>query len=262
MRRRTTLLLIAMAAALALSTGAALAVTKQCRPDAAACNGTKEDDKLLGSSGVDDIFGLRGDDRLLGNEESDELSGGKGRDRLFGGPNNPVGFADRLDGGPGNDALSGGDGNDIYYYLANSWGKDVITEAAIPDTDPGTGNKINLQPSVTTPVTINLVSDSGPAPEMRNGDGTSTVNWSGNVVDRVESYSGGDDVIDGNPAANDIRSQNGVSVVSSGGGNDVVNVFDSAPGDTVDCGGVVVADNDTVYADPGDTVTRCENRLP
>lgn len=256
------LLLLVMFYALVLSGGVALAIdTIRCKPDRD-CNGTRRADKMLGTAGADDIFGLRGDDRLLGNEESDELYGGKGKDRLFGGPNNPVGFADRLDGGPGNDALAGGEGNDIYYYLANSWGKDVITETAIPDTDPGTGNKINLQPSVTTPVTINLVSDSGPAPEIRNGDGTSTVNWSGNVVDRVESYSGGDDVIDGNPAANDIRSQNGVSVVSSGGGNDVVNVFDSAPGDTVDCGGVVVADNDTVYADPGDTVTRCENRLP
>ena len=138
---------------------------------------------------------------------------------------------------------------------------DAIIETVVSDTDPGTGNKINLQPSVTTSVTINLVA--GPAPEIKNGGGTSTVNWSGNVIDRVESYSGGDDVIDGNPVANSIVSQNGVSVVSSGGGSDFVNVFDSAPGDTVNCGGsVIVPDNDAVYRDAGDTVTNCEVLLP
>ena len=262
MKRRAILLLAAIGAALVLSSGLALAVTKQCKPAASACNGTKEDDRLLGTAGVDNMFGLRGDDRLYGKEESDELFGGKGRDKLFGGPNNPDGFADKLDGGPGNDALSGGDGNnDIYYYFANSWGKDTITETAVSDTNPDTGNKINLQPAVTTPVTINLVSDSGPAPEMRNGDGSSTVNWSGNVIDRVESYATSTITINGNPAANNIRSQNGtpVSTVSSGGGSDIVAVVDFAPGDTVDCGGTILADNDTVFYDTGDTVTNCEN---
>ena len=256
MKRRAILLLAVIGAALVLSSGLALAVTKQCKPAASACNGTKEDDRLLGTAGVDNMFGERGDDRLYGKEESDELYGGKGRDKLFGGPNNPVGFADRLDGGTGNDAMAGGEGNDIYYYFANAWGKDTITETAISDTDPGTGNKINLQPAVTTVVTINLISGSGP--EMKNGDGTSTVNWSDNAIDRVESYSSGDDNITGNPAANDIRAQNGVSVVFSGGGSDVVSVTDFAPGDTVNCGGTILADNDTVYYDTGDTVTNCE----
>jgi hypothetical protein len=73
---------------------------------------------------------------------------------------------------------------------------------------------------------------------------------------------GGDDTISGNPAANHICSQNGISAVSSGGSSDFVNVFDFAPGDTVDCGGVLVADNDTVYFDSGDTVTNCENLNP
>jgi Ca2+-binding RTX toxin-like protein len=264
MMRRATVLLLVMLAATVMASGLALAATKRCKPDVN-CNGTMEGDKLLGSAGTDDIFGMRGDDRLLGNEESDELYGGKGRDKLFGGPNNPVGFADQLDGGPGNDALNGGEGdNDIYYYFSNSWGKDTITETAVSDTDPNTGNKINLQPSVTTTVTINLVSDSGPVPEMKNGDGSSTVNWSGNVIDRVESYSNGDDTINGNPAANHIRSQNGVSVVSSGGGSDVVSVADFAPGDTVDWGGTVInPDNDTVIFDAGDVINNnCEIKNP
>lgn len=262
MRRRAILILAAMGAALVLCSGLAFAVTRECKPDAAACNGTKEDDRLLGTAGADNMFGERGDDRLYGKEESDELSGGKGRDKLFGGPNNPVGFADRLDGGPGNDALAGGQGdNDIYYYFANSWGRDTITDTAVADTNPDTGNKINLQPSVTTHVTINLVS-SDSAPEMKNGAGTSTVNWSGNVIDRVESYATGRITIDGNPAANSIRSQNGppVSTISSGGGSDVVAVVDFAPGDTVNCGGTIInPDNDTVFYDTGDTVTNCEN---
>jgi len=261
MTRKTLLLLAVMAAALVLSSTAALAVTKHCTPNVD-CKGTNERDKLLGTSGADDIFGRGGNDRLYGFEESDELYGGKGNDKLFGGPNNPVGFADQLDGGPGNDVLDGGEGNDIFYYTTNSWGKDTIIETAISDTDTNTGNKVNLQPAVTAPVTINLVSDSGPSPEMTTADGTSTVNWSGNVIDRVESYSGGDDTINGNPAANSIVSLNGISTVSSGGGNDVVNVFDGAPGDTVDCGGILVPDNDTVYFDVGDTVTNCENLNP
>lgn len=261
MKRRAILLLVAMGAALALSSGLALAVTKQCKAGVD-CHGTKEDDRLLGTASPDNMFGERGDDRLYGKEESDELYGGKGKDKLFGGPNNPVGFADQLDGGPGNDALAGGEGdNDIYYYFANSWGKDTITDTAVSDTNPDTGNKINLQPSVTTHVTINLISDSGPAPEMKNADGTSTVNWSGNVIDRVESYATGAITIDGNSVANNIRSQNGppVSTISSGGGSDIVAVVDFAPGDIVNCGGTIIPDNDTVFYDTGDTVTNCEN---
>jgi len=241
-------------------------VTKQCKAGVD-CNGTKEDDRLLGTASPDDIFGLRGDDRLYGKEESDDLDGGKGRDKLFGGPNNPDGFADQLEGGPGNDKLDGGEGNrDIFYYRTNSWGKDTLVDTLVSDTDPSTGNKINLQPSVTTTVTINLVSDSGPNPEMKNADGTSTVNWSGNVIDRVESYATGTITIDGNPAANDIRSHNGppVSTVSSGGGSDRVSVADFAGGDIVNCGGTVISpDNDTVIFDSGDIINaNCEIQNP
>lgn len=261
MTRKTLLLLATMAASLVLASGIALAATRQCKTNVD-CRGTNERDKLLGTSGADNMFGRGGNDSLYGFEESDQLYGGKGNDKLFGGPNNPVGFADQLDGGPGNDTLDGGEGNDIFYYTTNSWGKDTIIETAISDTDPSTGNKVNLQPSVTAAVTINLVSDSGPSPEMTTADGTSTVNWSGNVIDRIESYSSGDDTINGNPAANSILIQNGVSTVYAGGGNDVINVFDFAGGDYVDCGGVVFPDNDTVYFDAGDTVINCENQNP
>ena len=70
--------------------------------------------------------------------------------------------------------------------------------------------------------------------------GTNTVNWSGNVVERV--FDGeGDDTIRGNDASNDIYTSGGADTVYAGRGDDHIRDFDSRPDrnvefDTIDCG--------------------------
>lgn len=70
--------------------------------------------------------------------------------------------------------------------MANSWGNDTITDKALAE------NTVNFTGGITTNLTINLNS-SDLAPEVKNADGTSTVNWSGNAIDKVQNVRTGDD---------------------------------------------------------------------
>ncbi|MCR9098263.1 MAG: ExeM/NucH family extracellular endonuclease [bacterium] len=72
--------------------------------------GTSKRDVLFGTLGDDLIEGLMGNDRLFGLDGDDDLKGGKGNDRVFGGIGN-----DRLKGGEGNDRLFGGFGDDLLH---------------------------------------------------------------------------------------------------------------------------------------------------
>lgn len=257
MKRRAILLLVVIGAALVLSSGVALAVTRQCKTDVP-CYGTKERDKLLGTAGSNFMYGKAANDTLKGFDSWDGLYGQKGNDRLFGGAG-----GDDLDGGPGRDALLGEEDDDFYRYGANNWGKDTITDTTLSDTDYNTGNTIGYDSAVTTNLTIKLVSDPL-SPEAKNADGTSTVNWSGNVIDEVFNSSPGNDQVTGNGVANNIISRNGFDTVYGLGGDDQITVNDGSGGDTVDCG----AGTDTVIYDGptatslGDTVTGCEDPRP
>ena len=75
--RRVVLVLAAMALALLLASGVALAVTKV---------GTPRDDTISGTNGPDQIDGRAGDDDIFSRGGRDTLYGGKGDDRLVGGP--------------------------------------------------------------------------------------------------------------------------------------------------------------------------------
>ncbi len=117
---------------------------------------------------------------------------------------------------------------------------------------------------ITDDLTINLVS-SEDRPEVTNASGTSTVNWSGDVVDKAAG-GWGDDTIYGNDAANYIYAGAvfvtavGDDTVFAGGGDDTIWVTDldeNTRGDRVDCG----EGNDTVRYDRGDVVKNCEVKL-
>lgn len=98
--RRTILLLAMVAMVMAMSSVAALAVTKDCHAGVV-CKGTSDDDILTGTREADTIKSFAGNDRITG----------KG----------------------GNDQTKGGSGDDVYRY-STGWGKDEVTDASGTDT--------------------------------------------------------------------------------------------------------------------------------
>lgn len=273
MRRRAALLLSAMVAALALSSGVALALnTIQCpQPeDPYYCYGTERDDRMLGTDGLNDMYARGGNDVLKGFRGNDGLRSDEGDDRLFGGAGD-----DYLDPGPGDDALNGGAGLNSYYFPdaeGDPWGHDTIAA-----TSPDHGYDLLFYSS--NGLTINLAS-SEERPEVTNASGTSTVDWSGDVVDNTYGTYG-DDTIRGNDETNHIHAvlrswwgydPVGSDVVFAEGGDDFVWVRDYGPGkygvyddvvskdarDYVDCG----TGTDVVYYDEDDKVRNCEVEYP
>jgi Ca2+-binding RTX toxin-like protein len=111
--RRVVLLLAAMAVALLVSSGVALAVIKTCPTN---CFGTQGPDTLDGSTnanvikalgGGDRVHGWRGNDAIYGNPDDDALYGDYGDDSVYGGDGN-----DYVEGGYGQDYIDTGDGSD------------------------------------------------------------------------------------------------------------------------------------------------------
>jgi Ca2+-binding RTX toxin-like protein len=117
--RRVALMLAAMALALLLASGVALAVNKVGTNGPDTLRGTNGDDNLLGKGGSnDELFSLNGRDNLLGGAGKDCLicatrqrRGFAGEKNLVGGPGN-----DYVVAGKGSDNVVGGEGND---YLAD-----------------------------------------------------------------------------------------------------------------------------------------------
>jgi hypothetical protein len=101
--RRVVLVLAAMALAMLLASGVALAVNKI---------GTDGPDTLRGTNGNDNLLGRGGNDRLFALNGRDNLSGGEGKDWV---DTYPTGFRSgdkNLKGGSGNDFVAGGRGSD------------------------------------------------------------------------------------------------------------------------------------------------------
>ena len=251
--RRTVLLLAAMLLALVFFSGAALAVTKSCEA-LVECFGTKRADTLNGSEGNDFMYGKGRGDTLKGVGGHDRLYGQGGADKLFGGLGD-----DGLFGGPGNDALNGGEDSD-YYRFGPNWGKDSITDSdllgGISFYEYSTNGDYVL---VNDNLTIKL--QSGDGPEATNASGTSTINWEGNVINDVYPGSG-DDQITGKSSSNEIHADQfgGADNISTGAGNDYIDVADGLGDDVVDCGeNGGSPDSDHVYFDSGDQIAgNCE----
>jgi RTX calcium-binding nonapeptide repeat (4 copies) len=98
--RHVVLVLAAMALALLLASGVALAVNKI---------GTNGPDRLRGTNGEDNLLGRRGNDILIGLGGSDNLLGGPGKDIVLGSRGGDA----KLLGGSGNDGIIAGQGSDI-----------------------------------------------------------------------------------------------------------------------------------------------------
>ncbi len=260
MKRKAMLLVGTLCVALVFGSSMALAITKQCATvdldsgdPRGTCFGTPGADLLKGTPGNNIIYGRGGGDTLKGFDSEDWLNGDNGNDELLGG-----GSTDHLWGDPGKDVLKGGEDPDEYnYYWYEDWGHDTIIDTS--------GNSLFFY-SLRTDLHIDL--NSGWGPEVENESGTSTVNWSGDVIAGVSNNSHGDDVILGNEAANVISSgavgatvghdSGGDDYVNARGNNDTVYVEDTFGNDVVDCGG---GSEDTVYFDEGiDVIRNCEIR--
>ena len=135
--RRVALVLAAMALALLLASGVALAVTKI---------GTDGPDTLRGTNGDDNLIGKGGDDVLLPLNGRDTLLGGSGKDCLLcltrqGGY---VAGDKNLLGGPGNDVIWTGKGSDD---VVGAEGNDLLIDAFVrefskDDFSGGPGNDV------------------------------------------------------------------------------------------------------------------------
>ena len=150
--RRLVLLLTAMALALLLASGVALAVNR------------------IGTDGPDTLRGTNGNDNLLGRGDNDILFALNGRDNLLGGPGNdwldthPMGFRrgdKNMVGGSGNDAVIGGRGSD---NVLGEEGNDLVAdgpdrEFATDNVSGGDGNDVVA--AVNRPAFVDIVSCGG-----------------------------------------------------------------------------------------------------
>jgi RTX calcium-binding nonapeptide repeat (4 copies) len=131
-------------------------------PNTGTCNGTNQNDVILGSILQDTINGLDGNDRIQGNnlpdvifggDGDDIISGGEGTDTLFGEDGNDVLIGDSgtnvvfggggnfLYGGEGDDRLLGGSDNDV---LTGGPGKDFF------DCNEGSDTVADFNPNEDT----------------------------------------------------------------------------------------------------------------
>jgi len=119
--RRLVLLLAAMALALVLASGVALAVNEIGTNGPDTLRGTNGGDNLSGRGANDDLFGLGGRDNLAGGTGKDWVLGGNER-RAGGGDKNLLGESgnDGVLGGKGSDNALGGTGNDNVFGFTGS----------------------------------------------------------------------------------------------------------------------------------------------
>src|SRR5215218_8357072 len=134
--RRTILLLTAVAVAILLAGGVALAKNISCaRQGGNVCVGTNNADTITGTNRADTIKARGGNDTVLARGGKDKifggdgfdglLDGGLGNDTLNAGPSAAGGF-DYLTGGFGDDKLVESPGVDRYIFEPG-WGQDTIT---------------------------------------------------------------------------------------------------------------------------------------
>jgi Ca2+-binding RTX toxin-like protein len=116
--RRVVLVLAAMALALLLASGVALAVNKIGTSGPDTLRGTNGNDNLIGRGGNDELYPLDGRDNVLGGAGKDCLVCATRQHRFFTGDKN-------LDGGPGNDFLWSGKGTD---NVLGDAGNDLLSD--------------------------------------------------------------------------------------------------------------------------------------
>jgi Ca2+-binding RTX toxin-like protein len=304
---RGTLLLVSMTLALLLASGVALAEygggggieynTVRC--DGGKCEGTTNDDRmvgtdrrdilyafkgsdlLFGNGSSDDLYGFLGYDQLRGGDGSDKLGGGEDRDDLYGnsGPDvlNGGDHADHMIGGDGNDKVFGGGGGTAGGYIENldgGRGADLLsggTGFEYYHFDPGWRNDTISDSDANAVIfhgsqkNLSVRLSAGAGPEAT--DGTNTVEWGDSIKIRLVGGSG-DDTITGDDRSNDLAGSEGSDTINGGRGNDFLSSgisWSTGYGsydyvsDFIDCG----PGTDTAYFDPmRDTAINCENLNP
>lgn len=163
------------------------------------------DGRLLGAADLD----LRGNgaaNDLWGNRGDNLVAGGGGNDRIWAGSGH-----DRLGGGAGNDALYGGAGRDV---LEGGTGADLLHGGRGFDTFVFRGRA-----DMTVDLAVGRATGQG-ADRLKSIEAVTT--------------GGGDDVIQGNGAANRLAGGGGDDALSGAGGND--RLFGGAGNDTLDGG--------------------------
>jgi Ca2+-binding RTX toxin-like protein len=184
--------------------------------------GNAGDDSLTGSNFHGDfIDGGTGDDLISGKAGNDQIKGGDGADFILGGADNDLIYGDEgndnLQGGTGIDDLYGGNGNDILKggieadRLFGGFGDDTYTFGATTQIYELAGQGTD---KVRSTITANLLTNAYLA-NIENIDliGTVAINAVG---------TNGINIINGNFAANYIKSYAGDDVISGGGGNDLI----------------------------------------
>ena len=151
--RRVALVLTAMALALLLASGVALAVNKVGTNGPDTLRGTNKADNLLGRGANDILLALAGNDNLLGGPGKDIVYGGD-ENRLSGGNKNMVGGSgnDSVIGGRGSDNVLGEEGNDL---VADGPAREFSTD----NVSGGDGNDVVA--AVNRPAFVDIVSCGG-----------------------------------------------------------------------------------------------------
>jgi hypothetical protein len=113
--KRVVILLTAIALAVVVGSGVALAKTIHC--NGGSCFGTNKPDSIFGTNRHDAIFAKRGGDFVSGRGGADNLNGEDGNDRILGGLGDDWikggRHADTVKGDLGNDRLTGGSGHNV-----------------------------------------------------------------------------------------------------------------------------------------------------
>ncbi len=204
--------------------------------------GTEEDDLLTGSNGADQISGLGGNDILQGLAGNDQISGGSGNDLIAAGNGN-----DTVTGDGSSDDIVGGQGDDI---LDGNAGADRILGELGDDTiNGGSGNDV-----------------------LSGGEDNDLVIGAGGS-DRLFGGSGNDDLI-GRDGQDTLTGGLGNDSLNGGTNSDRligVNPLSAGVGEVDDLAGgggtgrrrgrdtFVLGDEDRVYYDDGDSLTRGES---
>jgi Ca2+-binding RTX toxin-like protein len=113
--RRAVILLAAIALAMVVGSGAAVAATIRC--DGGKCVGTNRPDSMFGTDRRDAIFAKDGGDFVSGRARADNLNGEDGNDEILGGLGDDWvkggRHDDEVEGGLGNDRITGGSGDNV-----------------------------------------------------------------------------------------------------------------------------------------------------
>lgn len=190
-----------------------------------------------------------GHDVFFGGSNGDHITVGDGPDWAFGGDG-----ADRFydNGGPDPSKLWGGPGNDTY----TDWDPD---ESDITFFDGGSGfDQVAyhvIWPGYNVSVSLDDVANDGVDGESDNIE--SSVEGIGtDPVYGDNGQFGGDDVLTGNEAPNEIHAGPGEDAIFGLGGDDLL--YGNAGADHFDCG----AGDDTIWYDSSDTwEENCENTV-